>query len=202
MRLRRGFGFNKMIIVFIGSPYVGKDTQGKLLSQKFGNMPIFSMGGLIREARERGDKTFIRAYEEYSLKGFHVPTAIKFSLLKEKMDQAKDGFILDNFPATKDDLIMLNNYLTDINKKVDKVIYLHISEEEMKKRFKNTFRGRRDDDPDILTARRKIQDQDRAPVIEYYRGHSLLSEVNGEGDINKIHQKILEEILKGENKNG
>lgn len=190
-----------MIVAFIGPPYAGKDTQGKLLSHKFGNMPIFSMGGLIREARERGDETFIKAYEEYSLKGLHLPTAIKFPLLKEKMDQAKDGFILDNFPATEDDLTMFNNYLSEINKKINRVVYLYISEEEMKKRFKNAFRGRKDDDPDIVVARREIQDQDRIPVLEFYRSQNLLSEINGEGDIDRIHKKILEEILKGENKN-
>lgn len=188
-----------MIVVFIGPPYAGKDTQGKLLSQKFGNMPIFSMGGLIREARERGNETFIKAYEEYSLKGLHLPTAVKFPLLKEKMDQAKDGFILDNFPATADDLIMFNAYLINTNKRVDRVIYLHISEEEMKKRFKNVFRGRKDDDPDIVATRREIQDQDRIPVLKYYKSHNQLCEINGEGDINKIHEEILEELLKKNN---
>lgn len=185
-----------MIVVFIGPPYAGKDTQGKLLRQKFGNMPSFSMGGLIREARECGDKTFMRAYEEYSLKGFHLPTAIKFPLLKEKMDQAKDGFILDNFPATADDLEMFKNYLSDTNKKIDRVIYLYISEEEMKKRLKNAFRERADDDPNIIADRREIQDQDRIPVLKYYKRQNLLSEINGEGDINKIHQEILHQISK------
>ncbi len=190
-----------MIIVFIGPPYAGKETQGKLLSRKFNNMPIFSMGGLIREARKRGDETFIRAYEEYSLKGLHVPTAIKFPLLKEKMDQAQEGFILDNFPATKDDLTMFINYLLKTNKKVNGVIYLRISEGEMKKRLKNAFRGRLDDDLDIVTVRKEAQDQDRIPVLDYYKNQNLLFEINGEGDIDEIHQKIHEEILKGADKN-
>ena len=190
-----------MIVIFIGPPYAGKGTQGKLLSQKFGNLPLFSMGALIREARESGNETFTKAYEEYSLKGLHVPTDIKFPLLKEKMDQAKEGFILDNFPATADDLEMLKNYLSERNKKSDRVIYLYISEEEMRKRFKNAFRGRKDDDPEIVDVRREIQDKDRVPVLEFYRSQNILSELNGEGDIDKIHQKILEEISKGENKN-
>ncbi len=186
-----------MIVVFIGPPYAGKDTQGKLLSRKFGNIPIFSMGGLIREARERGDETFIRAYEEYSLKGLHVPTAIKFTLLREKMDQARDGFILDNFPATKDDLTMFNNYLSKTNKEINGVIYLRISEGEMKKRLKNAFRDRLDDDPDIVAARRETQDQDRIPVLDYYKSQNLLFAINGQGDIDKIHKEILEELSKG-----
>jgi len=183
-----------MIIVFIGPPYAGKETQGKLLSQKFGNMPIFSMGGLIREAKERGDKTFVKAYEEYSLKGFHLPTRIKFPLLKERMDQAEDGFILDNFPATKDDLSVFNNYLIKTNKRINRVFFLQISEEEMRKRLKNAFRGRKDDDYDIVIVRREIQDQDRTPVIEYYKNHNLLSEINGQKDIDKVHKEILEEL--------
>lgn len=183
-----------MIVVFIGPPYAGKNTQGKLLSQKFGNMPIFSMGALIREAREGGNETFIKAYQEYSLKGLHVPTAIKFPLLKEKIDQTKDGFILDNFPATKDDLAIFNDYLSKTNRKIDKVIYLYISQEEMKKRFQNAFRGRKDDDPEIVATRREIQDQDRIPVLDYYRSQNLLSEINGEGDINKIHEDIIREL--------
>ncbi|MDO8621440.1 MAG: nucleoside monophosphate kinase [Candidatus Levybacteria bacterium] len=183
-----------MIIVFIGPPYAGKDTQGRLLSQEFGNMPIFSMGHLIREARESGNETFIKAYDAYALKGFHLPTAIKFPLLKEKMDQARDGFILDNFPATKDDLVMLNNYLLQANKKINKVIYIDISEEEMRKRFKNAFRGRKDDDPDIVATRREIQNQDRVPVLEFYKSQNLLSEINGEEDIDKIHKEILEKL--------
>ncbi|MDP2585912.1 MAG: nucleoside monophosphate kinase [Candidatus Levybacteria bacterium] len=183
-----------MIIVFIGPPYAGKDTQGKLLSHKFGNIPIFSMGHLIREARESGNKTFIKAYDEYSLRGLHLPTVIKFPLLKEKMDQAKTEFILDNFPATKDDLEILNDYLSKTNKKINKVVYLYISEEEMMRRFKNAFRGRKDDDPDIVAARREIQGQDRIPVLEFYKNQNLLAEINGEGDINEIYKEISKEL--------
>jgi adenylate kinase len=183
-----------MIIVFIGPPYAGKDTQGKLLSKKFNNMPIFSMGHLIREAREKGNENIVKAYEDYSLKGLHVPTKIKFPLLKEKMDQARDGFILDNFPATKDDLETLNNYLFQTNKKIDKVIYLDISKEEMQKRFKIASRGRKDDHPEIIIARRDIQGQDRIPVLKFYKKQNLLSKIKGEGDINKIHEEILKEL--------
>jgi adenylate kinase len=183
-----------LIIVFIGPPYAGKDTQGKLLSQKFGSLPIFSMGHLIREAQESGDGVIIKAYEDYSLKGLHLPTVIKFPLLKEKMDQAKEGFILDNFPATKDDLVTLNDYLLRTNKKITRVIYLYLSEDAMRKRFENVSRGRRDDHPEIIVTRREIQNQDRIPVLEFYKNTNLLTEINGEGDANKIHEEILAEI--------
>jgi adenylate kinase len=185
-----------MITIFIGPPYAGKDTQGKLLSKEFGNIPVFSMGHLIRDAGEKGNKVIMKAHKDYALRGLHVPTEIKFPLLKEKMDQAGKKFILDNFPATKNDLMALNNYLSQTNKKIDGVIYLDISKEEMQKRFKLASRGRKDDHPEIIIARRDIQNQDRIPVLEFYRNQGLLSEVNGEGNIEEIHEKILKKLLK------
>jgi adenylate kinase len=157
------------------------------------------MGHLIREAKESGNGTFVKAYEEYSLKGMHLPTAIKFPLLREKMDRAKSGFILDNFPATKDDLEALNNYLSKTNKRINKVIYLSIPQEEMQKRFKNAFRNRKDDHPKVITARKEIQDQDRIPVLEFYKSQNVLLEINGVGDVNKIHEEILKELSKNSN---
>jgi adenylate kinase len=188
-----------MIIIFIGPPYAGKDTQGKILSQEFGDIPILSMGHLIREAREGGNETIIKAYEEYSLKGLHVPTEIKFPLLKERMDLAEKGFILDNFPATKDDLAMFNDYLSQTNKKINRVIYLNISKEEMQRRLENNSRGRKDDHPDIIETRREIQNQDRIPVIDFYKNQNVLSEINGQGSVDEIHKEILDALLKTSN---
>ena len=184
-----------MILIFIGPPYAGKDTQGKLLSKELGDLPIFSMGHLIRKERNKGDEKFVKAYEDYSMKGLHLPTAIKFPLLKEKMEGVKDGFILDNFPATKDDLETFNNYLAETNKIVDRVIYLYISREEMGKRLSN--RGRKDDDPDVIATRREYQGQDVIPVLDYYRSQNLLLEINGEGDIKKVYQEILKGLSGG-----
>lgn len=183
-----------MITIFIGPPYAGKDTQGRLLSRELENIPIFSMGQLIREARRQGKETFIKAYEEYSLKGLHLPTAMKFPLLEEKMDQSKHGFILDNFPATKDDLNAFNSYLSKTNRKINRVIYLYITKGEMARRIGN--RGRKDDDPNIVATRREFQGQDIIPVLNYYRDQGLLLEMNGEGDVDKIHKEILKGLEK------
>ncbi len=86
-----------MIVIFIGPPYIGKGTQSKLLGERLG-LSVFSMGALIRQARDEGNQQIAKAFEEYSMKGLHLPIEIKFPLLKERMDKAKSGFILDNFP--------------------------------------------------------------------------------------------------------
>ena len=182
-----------MIIVFIGPPFAGKDTQAAMLSRKL-SLPLFSMGALIREARKSGDKVISDAYNNYSLKGLHLPIDIKFGLLRNKIENLPNGFILNNFPATKDDLGTFNKYLTEKNLNVYKVFFLNISKEEMQKRLKNSSRKRKDDDSKIVLARREVQDIDRVPVINYFRKLGILEEINGEKDIDIVHKDILSRL--------
>lgn len=184
-----------MIIIFIGPPFAGKDTQASLLSKKL-SLPLFSMGGLIRDAREKGNEIIANAYKKYTLHGLHIPINIKFGLLKEKLDNLHDGFILNNFPATLEDLNVFNKYLIDRNLSVDKVFYLYISEKIMQKRFKNSLRKRPDDDSNIILTRREVQDKDRIPVINYFKSLGILVEVNGERYIDVVHKDILSFLKK------
>lgn len=182
-----------MIIVFLGPPYAGKGTQTALLKNPLG-LPVFSMGALIREARERGDQAIQDAYEKYAMKGLNVPTEIKFNLLKNKMEKAGNNFILDNFPATEDDLKIFLEFLKEKKLSVGKVIHILIGEEEMIRRLNRISRGRPDDNPEIVKSRRKIQDKDRKPVIDYFKKQGTLIEINGKGEINEVNKRIEQAI--------
>ncbi|MBI2028189.1 MAG: nucleoside monophosphate kinase [Candidatus Levybacteria bacterium] len=184
-----------MIIVFIGPPFAGKDTQAVMLSKKL-SLSLFSMGGLIREAREKGDKVIEDAYRNYSLKGLHLPIGIKFGLLRKKIENLNDGFILNNFPATNEDLQVFNEYLKEHNLSVYKAFYLNISKNIMQKRLDASTRKRSDDDLKIILARREIQDKDRIPVINYFRNLGILEEVDGEREIDEVNKDILSRLRK------
>lgn len=180
-----------MIIVFIGPPFAGKGTQAALLGKKL-DLPVFSMGGIIRQAYKSGHPTAVEGFEKYSLKGLHLPISLKFPLLEEKLNNVEDGFILENFPATAEDLRTFNRYVLRNKLNVTKVFLLTLSEQQAMKRM--LLRGRVDDTAEIVKKRREIQDEDRIPVINFYMEQGLLVEVNGEGDINKIHKQILDHL--------
>lgn len=182
-----------MIIIFIGPPFAGKDTQAKLLSTKIG-LPVYSMGALIREAREKGDPLAIEGFEKYSMKGYHLPIELKFHLLKEKMDSLPNGLIIDNFPGNMEDLKTFNAYLLSKNLKVGKVFYLNINEEQMRERL--IHRGRHDDNLQVVLERRRIQDKDRKAVIEYYKNLDQLIEIDGGKSVGEVHKQIMEEFKK------
>ncbi len=184
---------NRGIIIFLGAPFSGKETQTTPLSQKLA-VPVFSMGHLIREARVL-DPEIERAFQEYTVKGLHVPIDIKFSLLRKEMEKHMEGFILDNFPASQEDLDVFNRYISESQLKVNKVFYLKISHDEMIKRFnESSNRGRADDTIEALQTRSTIQSQDREPVLEYFKNRDILVEINGEQDIEKVADDILKNL--------
>lgn len=187
------------IYILIGPPLSGKETQGDLLELSLGGIPRFSMGHLIREAKEH-DNAFKAAYADYSMKGMHLPNEIKFPLMVEKMNSAMGtGFILDNFPGTSEDIEYLERYLVGKDVKIAAVISLSVSEDEMQKRFEiaKEKRGRADDTIENIHDRREIQDRDRVSVLDHYRSLNLLHEINGEGTIEEVHDKIMNSIRKG-----
>lgn len=177
-----------MNIIFIGPPFAGKGTQAKILSEKL-NIPVFSMGGIIREEYEKGNPKAVEGYENYTVKGHHVPNELKFGLLQERLELEKNGFIIDNYPATQEDLDTFMNYCAHNNITIDKVFAFNISENEMTHRI--VPRGRADDNPEVVMTRRVVQDQDRIPVIEYFKKKDLLVEINGEQSIEDVHKQIM-----------
>ncbi|MFI5265378.1 MAG: adenylate kinase family protein [Candidatus Levyibacteriota bacterium] len=188
----------KNIYILIGPPLSGKETQGEMLEKSLGGIPRFSMGHLIREATET-DPKFAQAYKDYSMEGKHLPNEIKFPLMAVKMDGAAGtGFILDNFPATDEDVKYLEAYLQGKDLKIAGVISISVSEDEMRRRFEiaKERRGRADDTFENVHQRREIQDRDRKGVIDHYRELGLLSEINGEQEVEKVHQDILEALDK------
>ncbi|MEK9178307.1 MAG: nucleoside monophosphate kinase [Patescibacteria group bacterium] len=179
------------IFIFIGPPFAGKETQTRLLSGKIG-LPFFSMGALIRKAYEEKDPKAVEGFEKYSMKGLHIPTDMKFGFLKDELDRLENGFILDNFPATKDDLDTLLDYLKKRNLQIGKVFLLNITNEEMLRRMKQ--RGRKDDREDIIFKRREEQDRDREVLISFFGNLGLLVEINGNRSIEEVHDDILRNL--------
>jgi adenylate kinase len=184
---------DKIIYVFIGPPYSGKETQTTPLSGELG-IPVFSMGKLIRDART-SNQQIESAFQEFTVNGLHVPIEIKFNLLKDEMDNAENGFILDNFPATREDLQAFNSYLEEHKLTVNRAFYLNISEAEMLRRHENNpERERLDDTPETLKTRYYKQGDDRVAVLEYFREKGILVEIDGEKPVGEVKTIIKQNL--------
>lgn len=173
-----------MNIIFTGPPLAGKGTQAHLLGKKL-NLPAFSIGALLREHAKDG-------YEKYAMQGKNLPIELKFKYLKEKLDASKNGFILENFPASSDDLEVFVEYLAQNKLKVDRVFVLEISQAEAEKR--SLERNRADDTEEIVKARLLLQAKDREPVIKYFEKLGVLRKINGEGTVEEVEKRVLKNL--------
>lgn len=187
-----------MIIIFLGPPGAGKGTQAKLLGQKL-NIPVISIGQLLREAYRKGIPEGHQWWEIYGRRGLNAPMRLKSKILTEALTQAKTGFILEGFPKTQEDLDALQKYLQDKDQKIDRVFHLTVSDQVSLERIlarktKGELEGRvRDDDKaEILKIRiNQGYRQDLPLILDHFRRLGVLEEVLGEQEEEIVHREIL-----------
>ena len=116
-----------MIILIVGPSGSGKGTQAELLAKKL-NLPAISMGDLLRQEiaakSELGQKV-----ADYLAAGTWAPAELPWEILKKELSRQERGFVLDGFPRSVEQLTMLEDYLKEKDKKIDRVVYLKISNE-------------------------------------------------------------------------
>jgi adenylate kinase len=90
-----------MYLILFGAPGVGKGTQAKLISEKYG-IPQISTGDMLREAIKAGTELGKQA-EKLIKNGELVSDEIILSLIENRIIQpdCKNGLILDGFPRTE-----------------------------------------------------------------------------------------------------
>ncbi|MDP2637925.1 MAG: nucleoside monophosphate kinase [Candidatus Levybacteria bacterium] len=177
-----------MKLILIGIQGAGKSTQGNLLSEKL-NVPYLSTGHIFREMAK--EKTPLGRYiKEIMNAGYLIPDEKTVEIVSEylKKPEYKNGYILDGFPRTVDQVKMFENG-------VDKVIYLRVSDKEALWRLSYRDNGGREDET-LPAIRKRIElfHQLTEPVLDCYRQKGILVEIDGERPIEDIFKKILEKI--------
>ncbi|MCL5010869.1 MAG: nucleoside monophosphate kinase [Patescibacteria group bacterium] len=129
---------NKLVIVLLGRPGAGKDTQQELLKKKFGLTSI-STGDLLRQRAKIQDFTGKKIGQCIN-SGNRMATPIAFYLWMQKLEEfAKKqnvrGFIVDGSPRTVYEAEMLEMALDWYGWANKKVIYLWLSAKESMRRL-------------------------------------------------------------------
>ena len=121
--------------VFIAPPAAGKGTQSKFLVEKYGYNHI-STGDLLRE--EVANKTALGIQiNEIISSGKLVDDELVLKLLKNKLISVlsqNKPFIIDGFPRTPNQAVMLDECFKELNVDNYNVIYMDLDFEEAKNR--------------------------------------------------------------------
>jgi len=120
-----------MFIIMLGAPGTGKGTVGKLLSEKLGVVHI-SSGEIFRSYIKKHDELG-REIEKYVSKGNLVPDELSIEIVKKRLEEpdVKNGAILDGFPRTEKQAIVLEEFLKEKGEKIDIAVELDLSDEEI-----------------------------------------------------------------------
>jgi adenylate kinase len=215
-----------MNLILLGPPGAGKGTQAKLLIKKY-QIPQISTGDILRAAVKDQTPMGIKAksfMDAGALVPDEVVVGIIRERLN--FDDCSQGFILDGFPRTVTQADALAQVLTSLDRSIDHVVSIVVDKEELLGRItgRRTCRGcgkgfhiafdppkvdgvcddcsgelyQRDDDrEDTMRKRLEVYEQQTSPLIEYYKGKSLLRSVQGIGSIEEI-QKMIVSVLQAD----
>lgn len=174
-----------MNIIFLGPAGSGKSTQARFIGEEL-SLPVLSAGDLLYFLSQ-SDKPEARKIREKMEKGELVDHDTMVKLMEEHLTQPEHakGTVIDGFPRS---LIEAEKF----SARIDKVIHIKVSDEEVKKRL--LARGRSDDSEDVIDNRIKVYHAEMGPVVEYYRQKGILVEVDGERSIKEIAAQIKERV--------
>lgn len=179
-----------MKIIIMGPQGSGKSTQASLLAQEL-NLPHIQTGELYRQIAAQ-DTPFGREISQFLSQGQLVPDEEHNQILSRELSKPEydNGFVLDGSPRTL-------AQAQSLPFEPDKIFYLVVSDEENIKRLEK--RKRVDDTPELITERLRLYHQETEPVLDFYRQKGVLTEINGEREIEVILKDITERFKHGRN---
>ena len=189
----RDFIFEKlgrMRIIMLGGPGSGKSTYTEYLIKHFNITHIYP-GGMLRKEVEKGSEIG-KIAKSIIDRGEFVPNQIVLDLIKKKVEQSPQGYVLDGWPRYM-------QQVEDMEKAeigYDYAVFLDVSREEVLRRL--LARGRADDTEEIINNRIELYKKETGPVIEYMRNRPGFLEIKAEGGTpeetaNEIIRKIENE---------
>ncbi len=209
-----------MRIILFGAPGVGKGTQAKILSSKFG-IPHISTGDILRKAVKEKTPLGIKAQQAMN-KGALVSDDIMIGIIKDTLEQddCKKGFILDGFPRTHVQAHAIDDMLAEMNINNVCVITLQANEKEIVTRLsnrrackvcknifslteiekltkcpvcnsENSFYLRTDDKEEVIKHRMEVFKEETQPVLKHYESKKKVIYIDALGSVDEVTKRIM-----------
>jgi adenylate kinase len=178
----------------MGPPGAGKGTQAIRLAQDRGYAHI-STGEMLRQAVASGSELGKQVAPIIEA-GEYVTDDLMGKLIQERIAQpdCASGFILDGFPRTVVQAELLSELFKDTP--LSGVVLFTVSSAAVRARLENR-RGaeeRADDSVEVQMRRLEVYQEKTAPLIDYYRRQGSIIEVDGDGSIDEVYERLLKAV--------
>lgn len=181
-----------MIIVLIGPPGSGKGTQAARMVADLG-IPHLSTGEMLREVRKESSplaKQIAACLDAGQLVG----DDLILRLVEQRLDRPElaRGCLLDGFPRNLAQARMLDDLFRRRKWNVDHVVAFGVPRDELEHRLlaRARIENRTDDNPETISRRMEVYDQQTAPLLDYYRSRGMLVEVDAVGSPDDVFRRV------------
>ena len=179
-------------MLIVGPPGAGKGTQARLITSTYG-IPDISTGDIFRENIKNQTPLGLQVKAMVDA-GDYVPDSVTNELVANRLaeDDARNGFLLDGYPRTLEQVHYLDDLLERNGQKLDAVIQLVADQDEIVARLtkRAAEQGRADDSEEAIRHRQQVYLRETSPLIDVYRDRGLLVEVDGLGDVDQVAERI------------
>jgi len=211
-------------LVLVGPPGAGKGTQAQFIAEQR-KIPKISTGDIFRAHVSQGTDLGVAA-RQYMDAGDLVPDAITIGMVRERLAEpdTSDGFLLDGFPRTVAQAIVLDEILTDIGVgPLDVVLELVVDDDEVVLRLsgRRTCRScnrvwhmdydppategvcdldggqlfHRDDDQEATIRHRlDVYAEQTSPLIAFYAKRGMLIGLDATGPVDDVTERALKAL--------
>ena len=180
-------------LLLIGPPGAGKGTQAEVLASTFG-IPAISTGDIFR-ANVKNQTELGLKVKAIMDAGEYVPDEITNAIVANRLAEADavEGFLLDGYPRTPDQVVELDKVLAADGKALDVVVQIVADTDEVVARLlkRAQEQGRADDTEEVIRHRMSVYAEQTAPLIDVYEARDLVVTVDGLGQVTEVTERIL-----------
>ena len=179
-------------LLLIGPPGAGKGTQAVRLAEAYG-IPAISTGDIFR-SNVKNETELGKQAKAFMDAGDNVPDSLTNALIRDRLAEpdAQEGFLLDGYPRTVDQVRELDEFLSSEGTALDVVIELVADPDVVVERLakRATEQGRADDTETVVRHRLEVYREQTEPLIDIYGGRGVLSKVDAIGAIDEVTERI------------
>lgn len=183
-------------LLIMGPPGAGKGTQAAAIAGRL-QVPAISTGDMFR-ALQHASTSLASKVRGIMAAGGYVDDATTNAIVTDRLEAAdcRNGFLLDGYPRTLDQVAYLDEFLAASGTRLDTVLSLQADEEEVVTRL--VARGRQlsrsDDAAATIRTRLAVYREQTAPLLDTYAIRGLLLPVDGMGAVDEVAERITQAL--------
>ncbi|MBF0696707.1 adenylate kinase [Actinomyces bowdenii] len=183
-------------MVLLGAPGAGKGTQAARIAERL-SIPAISTGDIFRSHAARGTELGAQA-AQYMDRGEYVPDSITNAMVAERLSRpdCAQGFLLDGYPRTQDQVGELDAMLAAHGQALDVVVEITAETEAVVARLLKRAgeQDRADDTEPVIRRRLEVYTESTEPLVAHYSQRGLLVRVDGMGQIDEVTERLMEAL--------